>query len=373
MSSNPGSEGPENGGLNPWLKIDYDSSDYTFIYDELPPQSGQDSGMMAVNHLIPSGSRGKLGEALEKMHNGVVLSQHEKAAALRDYNQLMSNLAELKEKTKHTNLVLSENAALEEEKKRKDKLITDYQKRFQRKSHNTKTNALQHVHVEDLVPPEKIIDNFVDLYKKEWFQAFKTLNKSWHDEERTIFSLFRVVRIAYVFCSDMVEYQRTAMEDLSARMQEVMLTPTFIHPVSKLKYKPFVEMSTETQHALEAGNRRLEDYKNLLCSHAAAAVMELFREVKLPELFDSGFVSEAVKDFVYQTVELIWRMVIQDPPMVLYWLEPKQTVEKHYFKFYKETGSLVRQTVWPAVFHKDGGALLSKGLVLAGSEEEFEG
>jgi hypothetical protein len=54
---------------------------------------------------------------------------------------------------------------------------------------------MKDVHVEDVVPPEKIINNFVDLYEKEWHHAFETLKASWHDEERAIFSLFRVVRV----------------------------------------------------------------------------------------------------------------------------------------------------------------------------------
>jgi hypothetical protein len=100
-------------------------------------------------------------------------------------------------------------------------------------------------------------------------------------------------------------------------------------------------------------------------------VFQLFRKVKLPELFDSCFVNKIVRDFVNRTVELIWLMVVQEPPMMVYWLEPKQTVVKEYFKFYKEKRALVRQTVWPAVFHKEGGALLSKGVVMAGSAEDF--
>lgn len=92
----------------------------------------------------------------------------------------------------------------------------------------------------------------------------------------------------------------------------------------------------------------------------------------MPELFDSGLVNKAVRDFVDRSVELVWLMVVQEPPMMVYWLEPKQTVVKEYFKFYKERRPLVRQTVWPAVFHKEGGALLSKGVVLAGSADDFE-
>jgi hypothetical protein len=48
----------------------------------------------------PSGSRGKLGDVLEKMHEGVVLSQHDVSAAMRDYNHLLTKLEELEAKTK---------------------------------------------------------------------------------------------------------------------------------------------------------------------------------------------------------------------------------------------------------------------------------
>lgn len=48
----------------------------------------------------PSGSRGKLGDVLEKMHDGVVLSQHDISAAMRDYNHLLTKLEELEIKTK---------------------------------------------------------------------------------------------------------------------------------------------------------------------------------------------------------------------------------------------------------------------------------
>lgn len=97
----------------------------------------------------------------------------------------------------------------------------------------------------------------------------------------------------------------------------------------------------------------------------------MFRKVKLPELFDI-FVSRAVLDYTRRVVELLWLMVVQDPSMVVYWLEPRQTVVKEYFKYFKRKGSVVQQTVWPAIFSKDGGHILSKGVVLACERDDFE-
>lgn len=65
--------------------------------------------------------------------------------------------------------------------------------------------------------------------------------------------------------------------------------------------------------------------------------------------------------FFAQCIKLCWKMVVQDPPMVLYesLLKDKdQDVFENYNK-----GSQVVCTVWPALYvHKDG-TLLVKGIV----------
>ncbi|KAL4231001.1 hypothetical protein ACF0H5_011374 [Mactra antiquata] len=343
-----------------------------------------------VSPKNPSGSKGKLGYALERMHDGELLSQHDVASALSDYNTLLRKIDDLEKQLEVAKLRVPEDEAdgiappgaskitreekdkLMEQLKRKDKLIAEYQTRIQNLTHKTKTRVMNNVHVEEVVPPEKVIDNFVDLYEKEWFHAFETLKSSWKDEERVLFSLFRIVRHAYVFCFDLAEMQRTAVEDYTARLQEIMLHPAFIHPISKLKYKPSAETSPDNQRHLEFGKRLINDYRNILASQAVTGVQELFRKVKLPEIFEHGVVNNAVKDYVNRAVQLIWLMVIQDPPMLVYWLEPKQTVTKQYFKYYKRKKPYVIQTVWPAVFRHEGGALLSRGVVLAGGAEDFK-
>ena len=56
-------------------------------------------------------------------------------------------------------------------------------------------------------------------------------------------------------------------------------------------------------------------------------------------------------------------MVIQDPPMLVYWLEPGKTVLSKYFNVFDTKGEFVKTTVWPAIFLKKDGDILSKGVV----------
>ena len=51
--------------------------------------------------MIPSGSQGMLGETLEKLYKGDVLSQHAVSSALRDYNQMLTTIEDLEQRTKH--------------------------------------------------------------------------------------------------------------------------------------------------------------------------------------------------------------------------------------------------------------------------------
>ena len=49
--------------------------------------------------------------------------------------------------------------------------------------------------------------------------------------------------------------------------------------------------------------------------------------------------------------------------MMVYWLEPGRTVIKDYFNIFDRKGDTALTTVWPAVFLKEGGDILSKGVV----------
>ena len=51
--------------------------------------------------------------------------------------------------------------------------------------------------VSDLAPPSKIVDNFCDLYAREWSIAFEGLKTSLRDEETALVTLFRIIRVIF--------------------------------------------------------------------------------------------------------------------------------------------------------------------------------
>lgn len=73
--------------------------------------------------------------------------------------------------------------------------------------------------------------------------------------------------------------------------------------------------------------------------------------------------AKEIDTYVRKTIELVWMMKIQSPPMELEWKHEGDKCNKNRFTFYKRSGDTVKKTVWPALLlHKDG-PLVSKGVV----------
>ncbi|KAK3602834.1 hypothetical protein CHS0354_026389 [Potamilus streckersoni] len=335
----------------------------------------------------------KLGYVLEKMHAGDVLSQHEVSGALREYNQLCIELEHLQRRIE------------EVEANRKKKVQTppprdkfskgtetnpdvmvlfreDYDKLLERITHRDsqidelnrrlrnlvvskpKESSTVIPNLSTLPEPVQLVDEFCDLYSNEWATCFETLKTSWNDQERAIYTLFRVIRHAYVFCYDVAEDQRHSVEGLIKNLEETMFHPTFTHPVNRNKYKAASVMSERAVKARDFGRKLFREYRRLLVKETVPGIQDLFRKVKQPEIFETGFVTPVLQTFIDKAVELIWLMVVQDPPMMAYWLEDGRPHLPGYFNFFSKRGDTVKQTVWPAVFLYEDGALLSKGVIL---------
>jgi hypothetical protein len=66
-------------------------------------------------------------------------------------------------------------------------------------------------------------------------------------------------------------------------------------------------------------------------------------------------VSKEVEAYVWQCIDLVWYMCIQQPPMELAWAKPGEKFNREVFRFYGKKGKKFKMTVWPAVFlHKEG-------------------
>lgn len=349
------------------------------------------------NSVIDTGvSQGKLREVLEKMHEGEVVPQPDVATALREFNHLQEKLTHLQQKlgdirknqTDHaeTNAIhpnfddpkkaivgtvtggylrTIQNENFENKHDREQKFVEELHRRL---TELTTANASTlkpstDILVSDLAPPPKLIKDFLELYAKEWSLAFNELKTAISDEQKALQTLFKVIQYAYVFCQEVAEFQKTTVEGLSDKLQETLLHPTFVHPVTNQIHQAKSSLDAETKKHIEVGRKLILEYRNILVTRTAQGVQQLFQKVKLPEILDRDNITTSIRDFTEKLVPMLWLMVVQDPPMVLFWSEPGRVVITDYFNYYDRNGSFVSTTVWPAVFRKQGGDLLSRGAV----------
>lgn len=69
-----------------------------------------------------------------------------------------------------------------------------------------------------------------------------------------------------------------------------------------------------------------------------------------------------VNNYINRCISVLWLMVIQDPPLSLYWPQGNSFDSQNFYE-YTDKGNFVDFSVWPALRLYEGGPLLSKGVV----------
>lgn len=69
-------------------------------------------------------------------------------------------------------------------------------------------------------------------------------------------------------------------------------------------------------------------------------------------------------EFTEKCVMICWLMVVQDPEMFIDDdMSPSERFNKDIYREYTQSGTKIAFSVWPALYLKKGGPLLSKGVV----------
>lgn len=90
-------------------------------------------------------------------------------------------------------------------------------------------------------------------------------------------------------------------------------------------------------------------------------ILQIFYEVNKNGLL-RGLGSNGINEFVSKSLQCVWLMKVQDPPVVLLWAEQDKAFDKNRFSYYTKKGNTVAQAVWPAVLLYTGGPLVVKGI-----------
>ncbi|KAK3607021.1 hypothetical protein CHS0354_020447 [Potamilus streckersoni] len=168
--------------------------------------------------------------------------------------------------------------------------------------------------------PTKLAERFSELYSNEYTEAFEELERKQIREQDIIQILLNIVTKGY--SSDKVE-------------------------------------AFWRGHAAKLLKERGLKMKTNICENF---IREELHKSLPPPLNKLG---KKLSAFVSSSVEIVWFMSIQDPPLCLQWIEDKDNqteFDTDKYRFYTTSGKYVEYCVWPLLLLYDKGPILAKGI-----------
>ncbi|XP_065928057.1 uncharacterized protein MCAP_0864-like [Magallana gigas] len=250
--------------------------------------------------------------------------------------------------------------------------------------------------------PEKIGEQFSELYDNLWTDVFEKLSGTCKLSERdSIQTLLQILEDSYGYCKDISSkrYSNTLAEltlwkfvepnetpsqkkegknnpkkkkgadtkettvnitlDELQKLQTLLDSPSSSSPA----YSKAVD-SILVKIGLNVTN--LSNIKKMLKSSlegTSVIVQESFWKQRSEDPNGQKEVLECTKPFLMKCVHICWLMVGQDPPVYLRFSDKcKDKFNKHIYREYTTNGEVLDFVVWPAIFLHENGPLLKKGL-----------
>ncbi|XP_053399563.1 uncharacterized protein LOC123557238 isoform X2 [Mercenaria mercenaria] len=212
--------------------------------------------------------------------------------------------------------------------------------------------------------PTNLAERFRQLYDDEWTHAFEELEKHFTNREEDVINILaNIIKDVDHFCD---RAGRQQFGRLKHYAKLVILEPHYQHDGKEkqpLKCDSSVVMSKAQE---EFTDKLLKDFRKSLGILSKTRLVQIFNDVCMSKLMWNNRkipVLKGLNDFLDRTLELVWMMKIQDPPMEFTWSKEGDKFDKNMYTPYTIRGNTVAQCVWPAVvLHRDG-PLMSKGVV----------
>ncbi|KAL4229698.1 hypothetical protein ACF0H5_010086 [Mactra antiquata] len=199
--------------------------------------------------------------------------------------------------------------------------------------------------------PYYIAEAYHNLFEHEWQTAMTSLQRQNIPEDVAIECMIHILHEAYLLCEE------------EARSQIVQLEHAALNIVSDGKYtrydKDIFGQTGNTKH--------ISQYRKEVSDLAVKRLQDTYLLRVLPSVQRKYNIKgcEPVDDFCGQCVAVTWRMVIQEPPYYLDFLDLRND---HYFdpkihKLFGHSGPIIECVVWPTLrLYKDG-MVLCRGIV----------
>ncbi|XP_063413994.1 uncharacterized protein LOC134696241 [Mytilus trossulus] len=207
----------------------------------------------------------------------------------------------------------------------------------------------------DKYRPTKIAEMFSELYDTEWTDAVDKLmssNKDW-SEDLVVRHLFIVLQVCYRTCSELAKQQLNSTCKI-----------LFLDIPSEQMAEQLDRHITEVKQIRDARKGFARDVSQFLI-RGIFEYDQFKKECKKYKELDQELLSHIRKtEFTEKCVMVCWLMVVQDPEMFIDDdMSPSERFNKDIYREYTQSGTKIAFSVWPALYLKKGGPLLSKGVV----------
>lgn len=250
--------------------------------------------------------------------------------------------------------------------------------------------------------PEKIGEQFSELYDNLWTDVFEKLSGTCKLSERdSIQTLLQILEDSYGYCKDISSkrYSNTLAELTLWKLVEPNETPSQKKKGKNTSEKKkdadtketIVNITLEELQKLQTllgfpsssspadskavdsilakiglNVRSLSNIKKMLKSSlegTSVIVQESFWKQRSEEPNGQKVVLEYTKPFLMKCIHICWLMVGQDPPVYLRFSDKSgDKFNKDVFREYTANGKVLDFVVWPAIFLHENGPLLKKGV-----------
>lgn len=307
------------------------------------------------NTLVPKGRQGVAGRvssSKRQTQQNTIPQDHPKPS---DWKHIQENYEEriqsheemIRKLMKENNDLMSETADQRNQLEEKEKRIEELTTRLSRIASQQLTQGNPNItDLSDGNRPTKLGERFSQVYDDQWSEAFEALKMKGKQEKEIVTELSDIVQSIYKFMQKSVG---ELMQKLASETSKVIMCPFQSTPL---------QPASRREVPLNGTEGIMRDLVKTQGHHALKSVQEKLGVTKRGE-------DKRIEKYIEILSELIWYMVIQDPPMVLKFIRNGEKMDKEGpFKPYSKTGRVVEVCVWPALLLHEGGPLIAKGFAL---------
>lgn len=207
--------------------------------------------------------------------------------------------------------------------------------------------------------PTRLCEKFNCVYDNEWTEAFEELQETGEKDEAILKTLMEIIINAVSFCKDVKDQQ---LQQLMEGMHFCMVHVNWTNKDEDVRVDK--KSTSHDPKCFASISRNARDFQKASAKASVPSLCVMFKETYIKGACKLEYRKLTnLEHYVDKVVELVWLMVVQDPPMSICWQKEGEQMDKKTYKYYEKRGEVVRLTVWPAVLLYENGPLVSKGFI----------